>query len=270
VSRLRRFLHLERPRREPLDAPAHATEGRFGPAEGRASTPTPSTAPAEPRDRAPERDERARGSTPTPTPTATAGRFRAPEPRAPDTVVRAEGAQPFVRCFRCEVDNSVFARTCTGCGEELDTPAQRAFNEKLWAGRRREAAEEERLLAARAEQVRRDAEEVAKARREMGELLARETARRERDRLDAGGWGGGWGGGGWEEAPGARRPPILRLLSLIRDPRWRLAAGAALLLAVVLLVVLGLRARGGAFFFYVALAVVLALLSPGRRRWRRW
>ena len=63
----------------------------------------------------------------------------------------ATGALPFVRCVLCHVDAQRDARTCGGCGADLGTPAQRAFQVEV-ARREREAAlalarEQEALLA---------------------------------------------------------------------------------------------------------------------------
>jgi hypothetical protein len=161
ASPLRRFLHLERPRR---DAPASgglAARGRFDAVE---------IGPA-----------LAGGASPVP-PSAT-DRFREPEgsglalDRAPD------GEQPFVRCAACEADHARRALRCDRCGVSLDTPEQRAFNERLWAGQRREADEEERAGDARREALGRDAEQAALDRRALAEAMADEILRRERERL---------------------------------------------------------------------------------------
>jgi hypothetical protein len=95
--------------------------------------------------------------------------------------------------MRCGMDHGVFATECSGCGASLDTAAQRAFDEQLWARRREEAAREEaagaerRALAARADSS------LSASRRAMAEELAREVDRRERARLSKEGLGGGWG-----------------------------------------------------------------------------
>lgn len=257
--RLRRFLHLERARPEAPDGEAGLpSRERFG----GAPAPTPSP-------------------TPTSNPSPVAGRFLRPDLRAPDVAPVPAGAQPFIRCMRCETDASLYATRCETCGEPLDTPAQRAFNEKLWAERRREASEEERALAeARAAREKAEAE-AARARREMGEQLAAETARRERDRLDAesyrdgwGGWGGGrWGRGGWGYddgwGGGDPRPLGIRLLALVTNPRWRIGIAVGALVAALLVGFLAFRARSIAGV-YAVVAVFAILFSPRRRRWRWW
>ena len=172
MSRLRRFLHLERPRAaggEARDAPTSAA-GRF---EGVLR---------------PGRHPRAPSAS-----GAELGRF-GPDPDPRIELVEADAAaRPFTRCMRCGMDHGVFATECEGCGASLDTEAQRAFNEQLWARRREEAAREEaanagrRALAARAESS------LSASRRAMAEELAREVGRRERARLATEGLGGGWG-----------------------------------------------------------------------------
>jgi hypothetical protein len=116
------------------------------------------------------------------------------EPAAPPPVeLLPEDAnrRPFTRCMRCGMDHNLLAAECAGCGAPLDTPEQRAFNERLWAERQAERAEEERLhLEREAERVR-DAEALAASQRAMGEALARQVGERERRRLEADGWDGG-------------------------------------------------------------------------------
>jgi hypothetical protein len=264
--RLRRFLHLERARPEAPDADAGLpSPERFG---GK-PTPAPEPEPAAASGRA--------------TPTAGAGRFLRPDLRAPDVAPVPAGAQPFVRCQRCETDASLYATRCETCGEPLDTPAQRAFNERLWAERRRVAGEEQRALA-ETRAAREKAEvEASKARREMGELLASETARRERDRLDlegsrdgwGGGWGrdrrGGWGSGGWGDDSwdgGDPRPLGLRLLALVTNPRWRIGIAVGALVGALLAGFLAFRS-GSLLGVYAVVGVFAVLFSPRRRR-RRW
>ena len=41
-------------------------------------------------------------------------------------------AVPRNDCPRCERPNNLFDRKCVNCGARLDTPAARAYNEKLW------------------------------------------------------------------------------------------------------------------------------------------
>jgi hypothetical protein len=208
VSRLRRFLHIERSRAagaaDPADAAA-GTAGRFGTVE------RPSAGPA-----------------PPPASGAELGRFGPEPPQALELLESSAGERPFTRCMRCGMDHGIFATECTGCGASLDTEPQREFNERLWARRQEEAAREARAAEERRARAAREEAEIASARRTpggpergggsaaptgsraMGEEIAREVGRRERLRLDV---ELGWGGTGWD---GAWR--LLRRL-LRRTPR---------------------------------------------------
>jgi hypothetical protein len=177
VSRLRRFLHLERPRQQaPEDAdPDAATAERF---EG---VGRPGASPSAPRSSG-----------------ADLGRF-GPEPEPAIELVDIDaGERPFTRCMRCGMDHNVFVTRCGGCGASLDTAEQREFNEKLWAKRREDEARDARMAAERRELQARSEAELAAARRAMGEELAREIGRRERRRLDAELGDDGWSGAAWE------------------------------------------------------------------------
>jgi hypothetical protein len=186
---------------------------------------------------------------------------------------RAEGQQPFIRCGRCETDNALFAVRCTTCGAELHTDAQRAFNERLWQGRRADAAAEAAAGAERRAQQEAAAVEAAQARRASAEAMAREVGERERRRLEGEGFGGptwgpeagaGWGGTG--PAPGGATPLALRLLLAIPDPRWRVAAGVGAVALPALLYVAAPKAGLAA-----GLLVLSAFLPGGwTRRRRRW
>jgi hypothetical protein len=173
VSRLRRFLHIERSRADPPEAAGAAhregTAARFGTFE---RPPAPPSAPA------------ASG--------AGLGRFEAERPASLEVAPAGPGERPFTRCMRCGMDHHRFATECEGCGERLDTGPQREFNERLWAARQEEAAREARAAEERKALA---AAEAADASRERGamEELAREVGRRERLRLDAELGGGGWG-----------------------------------------------------------------------------
>lgn len=149
MSRLTRFLHLERPR----------------PARGAEDGP-PGAAPAPPA-----------GSG------AALGRFGA-EPASLELHRPGEGERPFTRCMRCGMDHHRSVTECTGCGAPLDTDAQREANERLWAGRREEAAREGAAAAEREAARAREAAGLDEARRAMAEELAREVGERERRRLD--------------------------------------------------------------------------------------
>ena len=160
AGRLRRFLHLERARPGAPSRAAPDPRGRFDALEASRKLPDVAACPA-----------------------STADRFRAPEdgPLALDAPDDRE--QPFVRCAACEADHARHTTLCSRCGAALDTPDQRAFNERLWAARRREAEEEARSAEARRVTLRREGEEEARARRALAEAMAEEILRRERERL---------------------------------------------------------------------------------------
>jgi hypothetical protein len=161
-DRIRRFERLERAR--PVGSRAQERPGPTGRFEGLETGAGP---PAEPR-----------------IPEAAGDRFRPPEERIPELERPPEDEQPFVRCARCQTDNGRQARQCGGCGEELRTEAQRAFNRELWAQRREEAAALERASLGWREAQRDAEEEAARARHLAAEELAREVGRQERERLD--------------------------------------------------------------------------------------
>jgi hypothetical protein len=168
MSRLRRFLHIERSRAEPVGPAGRAgdTAGRF------------------------ENVERPRARAVTPAGSGAGLDRFGPEPPPPIELVETSTTdRPFTRCMRCAMDHGVLATECAGCGASLDTEPQREFNERLWARRQEEAAREERALAERAAARARDGEELAAARRAMGEALAREVGEQERRRRELEAWG---------------------------------------------------------------------------------
>lgn len=247
MSRLRRFLHLERPRSERAgDADATpATADRFEAVE------RPGARPGAPRSSGADLD-----------------RF-GPEPEPRIELLEADaGARPFTRCMRCGMDHGVFATECAGCGANLDTEAQREFDERLWARRQEEAAREARAEAERRARAGSEGAELAASRRAMGEELAREVGRLERRRLDleAGGLGGLGGLGGGADGNGG--PPLgYRLLRMLPDWRWQLGAIALAVAVVGALVAVGRAGHPGAL---VAALVVTAVLVVPRWRVRRW
>jgi len=177
MSRLRRFLNIERSRAdrpgEPAD-PSPDTAERFG------SVERPS-----------------RRAAPAPASGAELGRFGPEPPPRIELVETDAGERPFTRCMRCGMDHNVFATECAGCGASLDTGPQLEFNEKLWAKRREESAREAQAAAERKILQERAEAELAEARRAMGEELAREVGRRERLRLEA--EERRWGGSGLDQ-----------------------------------------------------------------------
>src|SRR5438309_1494463 len=62
-------------------------------------------------------------------------RFAPEEPRPPGSGIETDeepaDAQPFMRCARCEADNTRFADRCTNCGTALHTPEQELYNRQL-------------------------------------------------------------------------------------------------------------------------------------------
>jgi hypothetical protein len=251
--RLRRFLHLERPR------PADAGKG-----EGEGDLPSPGGGRF-------EGVERPRGdvSAPVGAPPHTGAQLDrfGPEPEPPIELVDTERTRPFTRCMRCGADSNFAATECAACGASLDAPEQREWSERFWAERQAEAERETRAEAERRELAARAEADEARARRAVAEELARQVGELERRRLEADEGGGGLGLG--RDA----RPLGLRLLRLIPDARWRLAAGiacAALVLGLVVngLGALGHRQRSASFAVGLVLLVVLALpAGVWRRRW---
>jgi hypothetical protein len=107
-------------------------------------------------------------------------RFEAPEPPPDGLRVLEDDAPAFVRCAECRCDNHATAVRCRSCQTDLNTPAQREFNEMFWRARLEEDAAEAR----EAERVReRQAEanrEAHEAQRRMMELQAELGRRAER------------------------------------------------------------------------------------------
>jgi len=241
AGRISRFLHIEKPRERGDEAAPVATQGRFGPEAPAPAAPEP-PAP-EPQPEPPRRD------------------LRPDIPSLPVAEQEPAGAQPFQRCAACEADSSRFAQRCRNCGALFDTPEQRAFNERLWAQRREEAAETDAELA-RLEGLRADEEARRKEQRAMGEQLALEVGQRERARLH------------WMPDPeeeGRRESTGMRLLRMIPSTRARLIVSIALLLvgcAFAWAFISGAGGmRGWAFLFFWV--IVLLFVPRGRRRFFR-
>jgi hypothetical protein len=264
--RLRRFLHLERPRGPDAAGDGGGEGDRPAPGGGRFDGVAP------PVPRAPS---------PAPRSGAQLDRF-GPEPDPTIELVDTEARRLFTRCMRCGADSNVFATECAGCGTNLDTAAQHEFNERFWirhqAERQAEAEREARAAAERRELAARAGAEEARARRELAEALAREVGDRERRRVEADDrlWsrraGHGWGWGGWE--PGLDSRPLgLRLIQLLPGPRSQLAAAVAAAAAVLGSLGYGIArlAQGQKNpWFPLGLLLLVLLVSPGWRRWHRW
>ena len=161
-----RFLRLERPRRETPASGETDARGRFGAVEIGSELP----------------------AGPSAVPSSATDRFRAPVESGLALEPAPEGEQPFIRCVTCEADNARHQERCDRCGADLGTPEQRAFNERLWAVRQREAEEEKRASQALGEARQRSAGETAQANRALANAMAEVILSRERARL-----GGSWG-----------------------------------------------------------------------------
>jgi hypothetical protein len=242
-----RFLKLERARPAGTASPDPLPdEGRFEHVGGDAGAPSvPAPGPGAPS-----------------IPSSSTDRFRPAAERPLEIAEDRPGAQPFTRCFTCETDNSVHATHCSHCGVELDTPAQRAWNERFWARRQAEAEAERREV----EGIQKAREEQAAEQARMKREVALEMARRERDRLDAELPDGPFGQGPVAR-PGTDTAGM-RLLRMIPGTGWRIVA-AGLGIGIPLLLVLFGRGQPQVLGM-VLLGVVIALFSPGRRRYRRW
>lgn len=285
MTRLRRFLHLERPRNaapEPDLAPS--SRRRFGAVDSTpdeieaaapgAAPPGDAGEPAEAAKHEPGASAPPGGAPGSVSAGPVAGRFGEPPARAPEVATPASDAQPFVRCYRCETDNSIYAEHCSTCSAELDTPEQRRFNEALWTERRQQAAQLDDEVRRLREASARAEEEAHRARRQMGELIAREVGRQERDRLDRDGYDGGrWGQGrgGWgmgEPVERDRRPIGIRLLFAIEDPGRRLLAIAAVVSVFVFLVAAAFMSRALSGLLWIAIFLFAVFFAPRNRRWR--
>ena len=237
MSSLSRFLHLERAR---SGSPAEA-EPSAGTAERFEGVERPGLAPEAPHSSGADLE-----------------RFGPEPPPRIELLETESGVQPFTRCMRCGMDHGVFATVCTNCSASLDTPAQREFNENLWARRREEAAREEAAAAERKTLQERSQTELPGAQRAMGEALAREVAVREALRLGhEGGWGDSW-------SSGYLGPPLgLRLLRALPDWRWQLGGVLGAVAVVGGLGAFGLRGHPGALLVAILLGIVLVV-----PRWR--
>ena len=183
-----------------------------------------------------------------PVPESATDRFRPPPERGLETA-DARGGQPFTRCADCKVDNTVYAVRCQHCGADLDTPVQRAFNEKLWAERQEEDAAASREIAERERARRADAAEIA---------------RRERERVDA-----RFPDGPIDTGSVRRADTVgMRLLRLLPGTGWRIAAAVVVFGIPLLLILFG---RGQPQIVgMMLLGVLISLFSPARARRRRW
>jgi hypothetical protein len=107
----------------------------------------------------------------------------------------------------------------------------------------------------------------------MGELIAREVGRQERDRLDGDGPQGSWGSGrtGWEMGGSLerdRRPLGIRLLFSIQDPGRRLIAIAVVVSVFVFLVAAAFMSPALGSLLWIAFFLFAVFFAPRNRRWR--
>lgn len=188
MSRLKRFQHLESPRAErPNDGP-RKTEERFSRME---SERAPGEIPPPP---------------PPPPPSAQRIRTQVAEPSlALDPRDRVE--QQFIRCMRCEADNSRYAQDCIHCGASLRTEEQRAYNEAFHQRRQVEVAQQAEAEA-QFQQRRHEASDAERRERVAMQAQAYEQMKEEANRAVEDGdtpWG-------------------VRLLRSIKDPTWQWVA----------------------------------------------
>jgi hypothetical protein len=167
------------------------------------------------------------------------------------------GQQPFLRCPRCEADNSRYAERCANCQAALTGEDVRAFNEKLWEERLAQHAQESPAV----EQTRME-RALLEQNRLLGEALAREVG--ERARLS---WW--WRSGGLPDPT----PIGMRLLGMLPSLRAKLIAGGVAAAAFLAAVVVAVEARGhprmqGSAF--VVAVLLLLVFTPNLPRYRRW
>ena len=172
------------------------------------------------------------------------------------------GEQPFLRCPRCEADNTRYAQRCTNCQAPLTGEDVRLFNEQLWADRKAQQRQEAEALAARRQP---SAEDLVQQNRRLGEALAREVAIREQARMS-------WWSSGVSGSYNAT-PIGVRLLSLLPSTRGRVIAGAIAAATFIASAGAALSARGhprvqiGGFIVATLLLVLFAPNVPRRNRW---
>src|SRR5438105_669904 len=185
-------------------------------------------------------------------------RFAPEEPRPPGSGIETDeepaDAQPFLRCARCEADNTRFADRCTNCGAALHTPEQELYNRQLWTKRRAEAAAEQQALA----DLRAPKPPIDEARRQLGEQLALEVMQREEARI-------GWMQGGGFVPFGVR-------LVMAMPVRWRWGALAVVTLWLGGTGIAALQTHRSTpiALFLGSVFLLLALFSPSRPRRSRW
>jgi hypothetical protein len=162
-----RFDKLERPR--PEDSEREEKPGTQGAALGRFDGEVPRR--PEPQDASP----------PAPT---TLERFEADGTQGLRMDRHSDEEQPFVRCPVCERDGGRFDTRCGQCGEALDTPKARSFNQALWAKRLAERKDEQEGVAQRALEQEKQQRELQEDKVRMATALAQQAKEDyERERL---------------------------------------------------------------------------------------
>jgi hypothetical protein len=163
------------------------------------------------------------------------------------------GEQPFLRCPRCEADNTRYAERCQNCQGPLTGEEVRAWNEQFWAAR--QAADVGKSEAA--EPLPPDAQRL------LGEAIAREVGERERARLS---W---WG----SETVHDSTPVGVRLLAMLPTRRARVTVAAVALatFAAGALTALGASHRPALRGAGLVVSMLLLLLfTPNLSRRHQW
>jgi hypothetical protein len=198
-------------------------------------------------------EQRQKGAEGPPHEIVTAARFRG-EPSGialePDF-----GEQPFLRCPRCEADNTRHAERCQNCQARLTGEDVRAWNEQFWAARQAADATKTEVDAAQPA--------MPETQRLLGEAIAREVGERERTRLS---W---WA----SETAGDSTSVGMRLLAMLPTRRARVMVAAAALAAFAGGVLAALKAshrpglRGAGLVVSMLLLLLFTPNLPRRRRW---
>lgn len=164
------------------------------------------------------------------------------------------GEQPFLRCPRCEADNSRYAERCFNCQAPLTGEEVRAWNAQLWAKRKAEEAAAPRPLA-------QPTQEELRAR---GEAIAQQILDSERARM--------W----WLPRPLDPTPIGVKLLGLLPTTQARVIGGAITAGVFVGAASIAYSAhqhpqlRIGAFIVAALLVLLFTPNVPSYRRWRWW
>jgi hypothetical protein len=198
-------------------------------------------------------EQRQKGAEGPPHEIVTAARFRG-EPSGialePDF-----GEQPFLRCPRCEADNTRHAERCQNCQAPLTGEEVRAWNEQFWAARQQAGSGKSEAEPVQAS--------TPEHQRLLGEAIAREVGERERARLS-------W----WGPRRAHDSTPIgMRLLAMLPTRRAQVIVAATALAAFA---ASALAALGGSHrpavrgAGLVVSMLLLLLFAPNRPRRRPW